>query len=96
MPVLVLVAALAVERQRHLDLRLGGPPVDHRAAHRASRASTALRVCSTTPVVRRKQFGHDGSFVRSRTNTPLAIMPSTSARARSPPSIRTKFAALFQ
>ena len=50
----------------------------------------------TTPVVNRKQVGVDGSLVRSRTNTPFAIMPSMIARTRVPPSISTKFVVLVQ
>ena len=54
-----VVAAATVERQFEMDLRLGGLPVDHRAAHRTSSMPAMHRcVWATTPVVIRTHPAH--------------------------------------
>ena len=91
----VVERAVAIDVQGAADLRLGRAPVDHRAAHTSSSAATAFSVCSTTPAVTRMQPG---------TTDPRSVahehatrnQPATIAFVRSPPSMSTKLAALFQ
>ena len=78
----ILEAAAAVEIDRDADRRLGGLASDYAFPHSSSSARDGLRVCSTTPVVIAEAVGQYGSFERSRTSTPLAMSPSTSARVR--------------
>src|SRR5262249_37402410 len=61
------VAPGAVESQLQADLRFGRTATDQRAAHSTS-SSTSMqrRVCSTTPVLMRRQPPQPGSVERSR------------------------------
>ena len=103
----VVVAALAVERQRDLDLRFRRAPIDYRVPGRAvalakAAAQRLQRLDGMTRV-----FDHAGGqpeAVRTVTDPwcdrgrtrPSRSCPSMIARARGPPSISTKLAALFQ
>ena len=61
------VLPFAVEADGEHNLRLGGPPIDHRTAHSTSSiTATARRVCSTMPAPTRMQPAQPGSVERSR------------------------------
>ena len=78
--------------ERDADVRLGRLAIDHAlCAQRPPAARSPFRVCSTTPVVIRKQFGAVGSLRAVAHQDAAARSSRRRARgARSPPSTSTK------